>query len=131
MNPRRAKVFRIKTNKKNHIIKVDITYSKAYSKGGMSFWDYRRYPEGFYFNVQPVEVQPASEGILSYESYVMGTGAQGFIEAGTRFNARRLNDICYHARWNKGENLPNFLEILKKICERDGFNFDTLEFDNR
>lgn len=122
MNPRRIKIFVIKTDKENHVINVSLSYSK----GGLSFWDYKHYPEGIYLHMQPVK-RSISSG-MTIEQYEGGTGVKHFVEAGARFSSKRLKILALSARENKGTNLENFSAMLKKICEEHGYNFEKLDF---
>jgi len=63
-----------------------------YSAGGLSFYDYKNYPRGFYLSVTPVTVEE-SAGLTS-ESYALGTAAGFFLEAATRFNGKRLEALA-------------------------------------
>ena len=85
--------------------KLEVTVS--YSKGGMSYWDYKDYPRGYWLHVSPVKIEGR------FKTYMMGSGLKRFVVAAKRFGAKALDRAAVEA-------LPLVDETVAAVCAKEG-----------
>jgi hypothetical protein len=61
--------------------------SVSYAKGGISYWDYKTYPDAYWLTIKPVRV----EGPML--SYMLGKGMRSKLEESGRFNRKKLEAL--------------------------------------
>ena len=84
-----------------------------HSKGGMNYFTYEREPAGYYFGLTPI-YREISENGLTCESCLLGSGYKVHVEAGERFNAKKLKELAATVMQRK-----DFLNILETLCQKN------------
>ena len=75
--------------------RYDATHIKLtvnFNTGGLSYYDYKEYPRGFYLSVSPVKREVGVHATT--EISTLGTGLGVFLEGAPRFNAKRLTALA-------------------------------------
>ena len=111
--PRTKRIALLDTTSKE---KLEVTVS--YDEGGMSMWDYKEYPRGYYLSIQPVEIKV--ERGYTTTSFWSGFGLRCLITKATRFGAKALARAADAA----AEKVP---ELVAAVCQKHGL---TLAKDN-
>ena len=114
-NPRSKRIALLDTTSKE---KLEVTVS--YDVGGMSMWDYKEYPRGYYLSVKAVEID-TSRG-YTCTSFMLGSGLRSFITEATRFGAKAMAKAADIAG-REGK----IAMLVKAVCQKQGL---TLAKDN-
>jgi hypothetical protein len=108
-NPRSKRIALLDTTSKE---KLEVTVS--YDVGGMSMWDYKEYPRGYWLTVTPVEINDyAVERGYTTTSFTLGSGIKTLITKATRFGAKAMARAADAA----AEKLP---ELVAAVCQKQG-----------
>lgn len=108
-NPRRIEIARINVSKERTWIEVKVVYEK----GGMSMWDYKQRPSGYYLSVGPIERTPDGKGLIM----TLVSGCRSLIEESPRFNAKRLAKLGAE----NGPGTPLCDQLTENILSINGF----------
>ena len=90
--------------------------SISYTKSGVSFWDYNRYPSGYRVSYTPLIVSKDRDcGFVMY-SYAAGDGFYTQEEVAERFSAKKLHELAEKVfdnikEWLDQHNLASLNEI--------------------
>lgn len=111
MNNRSIKIAKIKTTTPTRFIETTLDYSK----GGISYADYKQYPSGYYLHVQPITEK--GDGFVSYTAF---TGVKHHVAPGERFSAKTLQQIASDVQKN-----PIYKQMVVDVCNKQGLILET------
>ena len=105
MKTRSVVAHNLETNKPGTIVRVKVIHSM----GGLNYFDYKTYPKGYYFIVQPIEIHDG------FERQTMGSGIKVFIEDAARMSKPKMTKIAASIQQH-----PKYQEVLDAVLEKEG-----------
>lgn len=87
-----------------------------YSKGGMSYYDYKTYPSAYWLHVKPVKI---GDGMITS---TMGSGSKHNLELAERYNRKKL--LQY---WNQAEKSISNEDYIGNKMMKSAINKETME----
>jgi hypothetical protein len=74
-----------------YVIEVNVTYSK----GGISYYDYQKYPSGYWLGMR--RKFKGNDGTQQFTMFAMGESVRDLICEADRFSAKKLADLAKQA----------------------------------
>ena len=113
MKTRSVVAHNLETNKPGTIVRVKVIHSM----GGLNYFDYKTYPKGYYFIVQPIEIHDG------FERQTMGSGIKVFIEDAARMSKPKMTKMATTI-----DQHPKYQEVLTTVLLDHGLTLgDTIQ----
>lgn len=93
-----------------------IRISAYFFNAGINYLNGKNDPKGYWISVEPIEVRDNFD-----ISRPFSRGSRHFVEATTRYSAKRLEQI-----WKDAKSQPWFIDMVKLACEQAGVTVEGL-----
>lgn len=82
-----------------------------YAKGGISYWDYKTYPDAYWLSIKAVKVEGG------FVSYMLGNGMRSKLEESSRFNRKKLEALWLEVANSLNTEGSQANNLLKEVTK--------------